>query len=210
MIEIRNLQKQFSNRMILEKINLTFEDGKIYALIGKSGSGKSTLLNIIAKLIPYEDGVVEYGGKDIKKINEHMFYRDYLGYLFQHFGLIENESIGQNLELGFIGQKLSKKDKLVRKLEVLEKVNLSHLTLDQKIYELSGGEAQRVALAKIFLKNPPLILADEPTASLDPVNSQEVIELLTSLKTEDKIIIIATHNPAVWEKADVVVRMEDL
>ncbi|HFI0400747.1 TPA: putative bacteriocin export ABC transporter [Streptococcus suis] len=210
MIEIRNLQKQFSNRMILEKINLTFEDGKIYALIGKSGSGKSTLLNIIAKLIPYEDGVVEYGGKDIKKINEHIFYRDYLGYLFQHFGLIENESIGQNLELGFIGQKLSKKDKLVRKLEVLEKVNLSHLTLDQKIYELSGGEAQRVALAKIFLKNPPLILADEPTASLDPINSQEVIELLTSLKTEDKIIIIATHNPAVWEKADVVVRMEDL
>ncbi|MFM0900541.1 putative bacteriocin export ABC transporter [Streptococcus suis] len=210
MIEIRNLQKQFSNRMILEKINLTFEDGKIYALIGKSGSGKSTLLNIIAKLIPYEDGVVEYGGKDIKKINEHIFYRDYLGYLFQHFGLIENESIGQNLELGFIGQKLSKKDKLVRKLEVLEKVNLSHLTIDQKIYELSGGEAQRVALAKIFLKNPPLILADEPTASLDPINSQEVIELLTSLKSEDKIIIIATHNPAVWEKADVVVRMEDL
>ncbi|HEM4073617.1 TPA: ABC transporter ATP-binding protein [Streptococcus suis] len=210
MIEIRNLQKQFSNRMILEKINLTFEDGKIYALIGKSGSGKSTLLNIIAKLIPFDDGSVEYDGKDIKKINEHIFYRDYLGYLFQHFGLIENESIGQNLELGFIGQKLSKKDKLVRKLEVLEKVNLSHLTLDQKIYELSGGEAQRVALAKIFLKNPPLILADEPTASLDPVNSQEVIELLTSLKTEDKIIIIATHNPAVWEKADVVVRMEDL
>lgn len=166
MIEIRNLQKQFSNRMILEKINLTFEDGKIYALIGKSGSGKSTLLNIIAKLIPYDDGAVEYGGKDIKKINEHIFYRDYLGYLFQHFGLIENETIGQNLELGFIGQKLSKKDKLARKLEVLEKVNLSHLTLDQKIYELSGGEAQRVALAKIFLKNPPLILADEPTTLL--------------------------------------------
>ncbi|MBO4127646.1 ABC transporter ATP-binding protein [Streptococcus suis] len=210
MIEIRNLQKQFSNRMILEKINLTFEDGKIYALIGKSGSGKSTLLNIIAKLIPYDDGAVEYGGKDIKKINEHIFYRDYLGYLFQHFGLIENETISQNLELGFIGQKLSKKDKLARKLEVLEKVNLSHLTLDQKIYELSGGEAQRVALAKIFLKNPPLILADEPTASLDPINSQEVIELLTSLKTEHKIIIIATHNSAVWEKADVVVRMEDL
>ncbi|HEL9629424.1 TPA: ABC transporter ATP-binding protein [Streptococcus suis] len=210
MIEIRNLQKQFSNRVILEKINLTFEEGKIYALIGKSGSGKSTLLNIIAKLIPFDDGSVEYDGKDIKKINEHIFYRDYLGYLFQHFGLIENESIGQNLELGFIGQKLSKKDKLARKLEVLEKVNLSHLTLDQKIYELSGGEAQRIALAKIFLKNPPLILADEPTASLDPVNSQEVIELLTSLKTEDKIIIIATHNPAVWEKADVVVRMEDL
>lgn len=210
MIEIRNLQKQFSNRMILEKINLTFEDGKIYALIGKSGSGKSTLLNIIAKLIPYDDGAVEYGGKDIKKINEHIFYRDYLGYLFQHFGLIENETIGQNLELGFIGQKLSKKDKLARKLEVLEKVNLSHLTLDQKIYELSGGEAQRVALAKIFLKNPPLILADEPTASLGPINSQEVIELLTSLKTENKIIIIATHNSAVWEKADVVVRMEDL
>lgn len=210
MIEIRNLQKQFSDRVILEKINLTFEEGKIYALIGKSGSGKSTLLNIIAKLVPYDDGLVEYGGTDIKKMNEHIFYRDYLGYLFQHFGLIENETIGQNLELGFVGQKLSKKDKLARKLEVLEKVNLSHLTLEQKIYELSGGEAQRVALAKIFLKNPPLILADEPTASLDPVNSQEVIELLISLKDEKKIIIIATHNPAVWEKADVVVRMEDL
>lgn len=210
MIEVRNLQKNFSNRVIFKKINLTFEEGKIYALIGKSGSGKSTLLNILAKLVPYDAGSVEYNGKDIKNINEYVFYRDYLGYLFQHFGLIENGTIDQNLDLGLVGKKLSRQDKRAQKLEVLQKVNLSELSLNQKIYELSGGEAQRVALAKLFLKNPSLILADEPTASLDPINSEEVIDLLFSLKADNKIIIIATHNPAVWEKADVVVRIEDL
>lgn len=210
MIEIKGLQKSFANRVILNQVDLIFERGKIYALIGESGSGKTTLLNMIAKLEPYDKGEVLYDKKDIKELKEHLYYRDYLGYLFQNFGLIENESVAANLELAFVGKKLSKAQKEEQKREVLKRVHLGHISLEQKIFELSGGESQRVALAKVFLKDPPLVLADEPTAALDPINSDEVMKLLSSLKNDNRMIIVATHNPAIWEKADVVIRMEDL
>ena len=89
-------------------------------------------------------------------------------------------------------------------------MGLNYLTLDQKIYELSGGEAQRVALAKVILKDPPLILADELTAVLDPETSQEIMNLLLSLKKPDRLIILATHNPVIWEKADEVIRLNTI
>ncbi|CAG5957061.1 ABC transporter ATP-binding protein [Streptococcus pneumoniae] len=133
-----------------------------------------------------------------------------MGYLFQNFGLLENQSIKENLDLGFVGQKISKVERLERQVGALEKVNLGYLDLEQKIYTLSGGEAQRVALAKTILKNPPLILADEPTAALDPENSEEVMNLLVDLKDENRIIIIATHNPLVWNKADEIIDMRKL
>ena len=133
-----------------------------------------------------------------------------MGYLFQNFGLLENQSIKENLDLGFVGQKISKVERLERQVEALEKVNLGYLDLEQKIYTLSGGEAQRVALAKTILKNPPLILADEPTAALDPENSEEVMNLLVGLKDENRIIIIATHNPLDWNKADEIIDMSEL
>ncbi|CJE27187.1 ABC transporter ATP-binding protein [Streptococcus pneumoniae] len=133
-----------------------------------------------------------------------------MGYLFQNFGLLENQSIKENLDLGFVGQKISKVERLERQVGALEKVNLGYLDLEQKIYTLSGGEAQRVALAKTILKNPPLILADEPTAALDPENSEEVMNLLVDLKDENRMIIIATHNPLVWNKADEIIDMRKL
>ncbi len=210
MIKIESLSKQFSNRKILDKVSLSFEKGKIYALIGESGSGKTTLLNIIAKLEEYTSGRVVYDDVDLKKIKANTYYRDYLGYLFQNFGLMESYTVRDNLELGFVGQKLSKKEKEEKQKEALRKVNLPHISLNQKIFELSGGESQRVALAKVFLKNPPIILADEPTASLDLLNSEEVMEILLSLKNDERTIIVATHNPLIWEKADVIIKMSDL
>ena len=93
--------------------------------------------------------------------------------------------------------------------QALTSVNLSYIDLKQPIFELSGGEAQRVALAKIILKNPPIILADEPTASLDPENSKELLSILESLKNQNRTIIIATHNPVIWEKVDEVIRVND-
>lgn len=111
------------------------------------------------------------------------------------------------LDLGLINQKLSKKTKQEKKLETLAQVNVAYLKLNQKIYELSGGEAQRVALAKAILKDSPVILADEPTAALDSENSEEVMKLLLSMKNENRIIIIATHNPVIWEMADEVVEL---
>ena len=205
MIKIEHLAKSFGERTVFQDINLQFVAGKVYALIGNSGCGKTTLLNILAKLEPYEKGSISYQGQELKQIKSHHFFKNDLGYLFQNFGLLENETIAANLELGLIGQKWTKQEKKKREEEVLEKVGLNYLTLDQKIYELSGGEAQRVALAKVILKDPPLIFADELTAALDPETSQEIMNLLLSLKRPDRLIILATHNPVIWEKADEVI-----
>jgi putative bacteriocin ABC transporter len=210
MIKIEHLAKSFGERTVFQDINLQFAAGKVYALIGNSGCGKTTLLNILAKLEPYDKGSISYRGQELKQIKSHHFFKDELGYLFQNFGLLENETVAANLELGMIGQKLTKQEKKQREEEVLEKVGLNYLTLDQKIYELSGGEAQRVALAKVILKDPPLILADELTAALDPETSQEIMNLLLSLKKTDRLMIIATHNPAIWEKADEVIRLNTI
>ena len=123
------------------------------------------------------------------------------------FGLIENNSIDQNLDLGLVDHRFSKQEALKQKEAVMAKVNLSHLKLSQKVFELSGGEAQRVALAKLFLKNPPIILADEPTASLDADNAQEVMDLLKSLATSERVIVVATHSPDIWKQADEVIKL---
>lgn len=210
MIKIEHLAKSFGERTVFQDINLQFSAGKVYALIGNSGCGKTTLLNILAKLEPYDKGGISYRGQELKQIKSHHFFKNELGYLFQNFGLLENETVAANLELGLIGQKSTKQEKKQREEEVLEKVGLDYLTLDQKIYELSGGEAQRVALAKVILKDPPLILADELTAALDPETSQEIMNLLLSLKKPDRLIILATHNPVIWEKADEVIRLNTI
>lgn len=210
MIKIEHLAKSFGERTVFQDINLQFATGKVYALIGNSGCGKTTLLNILAKLEPYEKGSISYRGQELKQIKSHHFFKNELGYLFQNFGLLENETVASNLELGLVGQKWTKQEKKQREEEVLEKVGLNYLTLDQKIYELSGGEAQRVALAKVILKDPPLILADELTAALDPETSQEIMNLLLSLKKPDRLIILATHNPVIWEKADEVIRLNTI
>ena len=210
MIKIEHLAKSFGERTVFQDINLQFAAGKVYALIGNSGCGKTTLLNILSKLEPYDKGSISYRGQELKRIKSHHFFKNELGYLFQNFGLLENETVAANLELGLIGQKLTKQEKKQREEEVLEKVGLNYLTLDQKIYELSGGEAQRVALAKVILKDPPLILADELTAALDPETSQEIMNLLLSLKKLDRLIILATHNPVIWEKADEVIRLNTI
>ena len=210
MIKIEHLAKSFGERTVFQDINLQFAAGKVYALIGNSGCGKTTLLNILAKLEPYNKGSISYRGQELKQIKSHHFFKNELGYLFQNFGLLENETVAANLELGMIGQKWTKQEKKQREEEVLEKVGLDYLALNQKIYELSGGEAQRIALAKVILKDPPLILADELTAALDPETSEEIMNLLLSLKKPDRLMIIATHNPVIWEKADEVTRLNTI
>ena len=208
MIKIHQLTKTFGDRTVFSDLNLNFDAGKVYALIGNSGCGKTTLLNMVAKLEPYDQGSIQYKGKDLRKIKPTNYFRNELGYLFQKFGLIDNKTVSENLDLGLIGHKLDKQKKRETKEEVLDRVGLSYIQLDQKVYELSGGEAQRVALAKIILKDPPLILADELTAALDPETSQEIMDLLLTLKNKERLIIIATHNPTIWKQADQVVSLK--
>ena len=183
MIRLEKVSKQFGERLLFSDISIEFKAGKTYALIGLSGSGKTTLLNMLAKLESYE-GQIIYRGKNLKQY--------------------------KTLRLGLIGQKLKKDERQKRELEALKNVGLDYLDLGKRIFELSGGEAQRVALAKIILKNPPLILADEPTAALDPETSKDIMTRLIALKNDHRVIVIATHNPIIWEMADEVISIHDL
>ena len=208
MIELQHIWKQFGSRIIFSDLNLNFQSGMVYALIGDSGCGKTTLLNMLAKLETFDKGEIVYKGKSLTSLKNEEFYRNELGYLFQNFGLLESQTVRENLELGLIGKKKNKKQEKERLLlQALQAVRLDYLSLNQNIYELSGGEAQRIALAKIILKDPPLILADEPTASLDPKNSKEIMEILLELRNANRTIIIATHNPSIWKMADQVIHL---
>ncbi|VHC22934.1 ATP-binding cassette domain-containing protein [Streptococcus pyogenes] len=189
-------------KKIFTDLNLTFEAGKSYALIGGSGSGKSTLLNIIGRLEKIDNGKVLVDEQDIWKIKERTFFKNIIGYVFQNYSLIENKTVYDNL-------KLINKDK--KKISaVLEKVGLSSDYLNQKIYELSGGQAQRVAIARMLMKPRKIILADEPTGALDGEIGKEIINLLLSETAENKYVIIATHDPAVYNKVDFIIDMKDI
>ena len=207
MIELRNINKGFDDRIVLENLNYNFYEGNSSALIGASGAGKTTLLNIIGKLEEVDSGDIIVNDINLNNIKEKDYFKNYLSYLFQNFGLIENKSIQENLMLAFIGEKISKLEMQKKMNEALKRVHLD-VNLNRKIYTLSGGEAQRVALAKTILKDSPIILADEPTASVDQKNSEEIIELILSLKKENKIIIIATHSPDIYNQVDHILEIK--
>ena len=201
-IDLLNVSKSFGSKKIFTDLNLKFESGKSYALIGGSGSGKSTLLNIIGRLEKIDSGNVLVDKQDIWKIKERTFFKNTVGYVFQNYSLIENKTVYDNLKL------ITKDKKIIT--DVLEKVGLSSDHLHQKIYELSGGQAQRVAIARMLMKPRKIILADEPTGALDGEIGKEIIRLLLNERDEDKYVIIATHDPAVYNEVDVIIDMKDI
>ena len=201
-IEIVNVTKKYGSKEIFTDLNLTFEAGKSYALIGGSGSGKSTLLNIIGRLEKIDSGKVLVDKQDIWKTKERTYFKNTIGYVFQNYSLIENKTVYDNLKL------LNKDKKIIS--EILEKVGLSTDYLKHKIYELSGGQAQRVAIARMLMKPRKIILADEPTGALDSEIGNEIINLLFSEAAKNNYVIIATHDPAVYSKVDVIVDIKDI
>lgn len=201
-IEIVNVTKKYGSKEIFTDLNLTFEAGKSYALIGGSGSGKSTLLNIIGRLEKIDSGKVLVDKQDIWKTKERTYFKNTIGYVFQNYSLIENKTVYDNLKL------LNKDKKIIS--EMLEKVGLSRDYLKHKIYELSGGQAQRVAIARMLMKPRKIILADEPTGALDSEIGNEIINLLLSEAAKNNYVIIATHDPAVYSKVDVIIDIKDI
>ena len=201
-IDLLNVTKSFGSKKIFTDLNLRFESGKSYALIGGSGSGKSTLLNIIGRLEKIDSGNVLVDKQDIWKIKDRTFFKNTVGYVFQNYSLIDNKTVYDNLKL------ITKDKKTIT--DVLEKVGLSSDYLHQKIYELSGGQAQRVAIARMLMKPRKIILADEPTGALDGEIGKEIIRLLLNERDEDKYVIIATHDPAVYNEVDVIIDMKDI
>lgn len=191
MIKINNLSKEYGNKSIFTDYNLSVAEGEMLAIVGDSGKGKSTLLNIIGSLEPFDSGVVEVNNRNIKKM-KHREQLDYLrndvSFLFQNYALMEDHNVYDNIT---IGQKNHKNIKgLVE--EVLREVNLSGFE-NRMVNTLSGGEQQRVALARVMLKPSRLLLADEPTGNLDETNSKNVWEVLLKLKEMDKTVLVVTH-----------------
>ncbi|EGQ4442689.1 ATP-binding cassette domain-containing protein [Staphylococcus pseudintermedius] len=205
MIELKNVTIQKGKRTIFDNVNLTFEPGKSYALIGHSGSGKSTLLNAIAGFETLKQGEVRFDHRPLK--TDYRFYRDALGYVFQNYGLVESMTIHQNLDMALAFKKVSKSERQQLKTQCLQKVGID-MNHKRKVATLSGGEQQRVALARLILKQPRLILADEPTGSLDEGNGQKVMELLFDMVDDTRTLIIATHDLTLAQQCDEIIQVD--
>ncbi|MDC7722803.1 putative bacteriocin export ABC transporter [Priestia megaterium] len=193
---LASVSKSYNKKLVLNSIDLKVHKGEMVAITGKSGSGKTTLLNIIGMLEKPSNGEVRLFEQDISSISaieRAQILRTKVSYLFQNYALVENADINYNLEIPLIYSKKTKKEKKKMKIEALNKVGLD-IALNQKVHELSGGEQQRVAIARLFLKSCDLILADEPTGSLDSINRDEIIKLLKILNEQGKTIIIVTHD----------------
>ncbi|MHD0398160.1 ATP-binding cassette domain-containing protein [Staphylococcus simulans] len=204
MLKLENINIKKGKKAIINQLNFTFERGNSYALIGPSGGGKTTLLNTIAGFETLKEGTVIFEGKDLKKVNHTLYYRDKLGYLFQNYGLVENMTVFQNIEMGIAFKKWRKKLKVEKMNTMLDLLNLS-VDLKRKVSTLSGGEQQRIALARLILKSPELILADEPTGSLDPNNGALIMKHLLDMTNDNKTVIIATHDMRLAQSCDEVI-----
>lgn len=209
MIKVEHLTKKFKEKVIFEDINCTLETGKAYAIVGKSGAGKTTFLNVLSGLEQPSSGKVVISDLTVNGKNRKKLYRTTFGFIFQNFGLIDTETVKQNLELGFTNQKLTKGQKSKRMQSALKQVGLEKMPFNQKVYTLSGGEQQRIALARILLKTPKVIFADEPTGSLDSENSQVVLKTLLNNFDPAATIVIATHDPSVWQECDYLIKIAD-
>lgn len=206
MIKVENLEKSFDNKDIIKNFNYEFLDGKMTAIVGKSGCGKTTLLNILGLLDTDYKGKVLYDGVLItNESQKNEFIRNNINYLFQNYALIDNETVEQNLLLALEYEKLSKNVKKEKINEALKLVDLNEFN-DKKIFTLSGGEQQRVALARVILKKGNIILADEPTGNLDVENTDKVMKILKKLKEDGKLIIIVTHSLSLANECDDVIR----
>ena len=211
-VEIKDLYKSYENGKIkaLNGINLTIADGEFVSIIGPSGSGKSTLLNMLGALDVPDSGSIHVAGQDLasnKKLNE--FRAEKIGFIFQLHNLIPNVSVRENIEIPMYTQKMSSSEMKNRALELLDGVGLRDKA-DILPNKLSGGERQRVAIARALANNPSIILADEPTGSLDSKTSSKILKQLIDLHEDNKVtLIIVTHDMDVAKLADRVIEVLD-
>ncbi|SDB92708.1 ABC transporter ATP-binding protein [Shouchella lonarensis] len=210
--ELKHVTKRYGDATILDQVNLKIVEGEMVALTGESGSGKTTILNLIGLLERADEGeVLLFGNARPSRFSRQVtkLLREKIAYSFQHYALIDNGTIDENLEIPLIYSKLSRKEKQKRKLEALKEVGVA-LPLKQKIYTLSGGEQQRVALARMFLKPCELILADEPTGSLDSDNRDDIMRIFKQLHERGKTIVIVTHDPEVARRCGRIIDLAEL
>lgn len=210
-LEIKNLEKSFdvgSNKIkVIKDVSLDVEKGKMCVMLGPSGSGKSTLLNIIGGIDSADNGYVSIDGEKTKDMNEKQlteYRRKHLGYVFQMYNLIPNLTVKENIEVGaFLSDKPLEIEALLKTLGLYEHKN-------KLPNQLSGGQQQRTAIGRAIIKNPDILLCDEPTGALDYNTSKDILKLIEDVnKKYGNTIIIVTHNDAIKNMADTVVNLKD-
>jgi ABC-type lipoprotein export system ATPase subunit len=208
LIEIKKLKKEFKNNnsvvKVLNDVNINIESGKLVALVGPSGSGKSTLLHLLALLDEPTKGKIFLFGNSTSNISEdkkNKIIKDYISIIFQNNNLLSDFTALENVAIPLIIRNKNYKNSIEKAKKVLAKVNLSH-RLNYFPSDLSGGEQQRVAIARSLAADTKIILADEPTGNLDYKTSNEVFSYFLKLKEKNKTILIATHNRELAKKAD--------
>lgn len=211
MISVQNVSKKFGSREILKDLSFDVEENEFVALVGPSGSGKSTLLNMIGLLDNIDSGKILINGKILPKVNSRSavnYRKNVINYLFQSNALISTSSVKDNLMLAMTFTNFSKEEKEKKIKEILRFVGLEN-RLDSKVNELSGGEQQRIAIVRAILKPGEIILADEPTGSLDPDMAQKSFDLIRSLRDQfGKTILIVTHNLDHAKQCDRIVSLK--
>ena len=210
-LEIKNIKKHFgegeSRVEVLKGIDIEIEKGEFCVLLGPSGSGKSTLLNIIGGIDAADEGYISINGQKTADMNEKaltLYRRKHLGYIFQMYNLIPNLNIKENIEVGaYLSDNPLDVDDLLKTLGLYEH---RHKLPNQ----LSGGQQQRTAIGRAIVKNPDILLCDEPTGALDYNTSKEILQLIEDVnKKYGNTIIMVTHNDAIKQMADRVVKLRD-
>ena len=194
-----------------DHISMKIEKGEFVAIVGQSGSGKSTCMNIIGCLDVPTQGTYLLNGRDVGKMNRNelaAIRNEMLGFIFQQYNLLPKLNLMENVEVPLVYAGVSRAERHKRAKEVLEKVGLGD-KLKNKPNQLSGGQQQRVSIARALVRNPPLILADEPTGALDSHTGREVLGLLQQLHKQGHTVVLITHDNSIAVQADRIIRLED-
>lgn len=209
LIEVRDLTKSYGKQLVFQDLNLAIQEYSLTTIYGPSGVSKTTLLKIMGGLATYQAGNVLFNGQAVpaKGVRATRYRREHLAYVFQDYGLLEEQTIAANLKIALAYQKLTKKEKNLKMNEALKQVGLSY-RLKTKVKQLSGGEKQRVALARALLAQGELVLADEPTGALDLSLRNQVAELFIKLRSLGKTVVIVSHDPYFKKISDQVIELK--
>lgn len=208
LLKLDNVCFSYGKTEVLKNISYSFENGKIYSIVGKSGAGKTTLLSLLSALAKPSSGSILYQDKNIQKINPYTFRSKYVGVVFQSFNLLTKLTALENviLSMDISGKKI--KNKKERAYELLAMVGLNKDEANRRVLKLSGGQQQRVAIARALSYEPDIILADEPTGNLDGETQNEILSILRKLAEAGKCVILVTHSPEVAKQSDFVYTLQ--
>ncbi len=213
-LKLGNICKSFKTEKtikVLKSLSQNFDKGKVYSIMGPSGSGKSTLLNLISLIDRPTSGIIKFDDNQVNYNNKEendVFRSKKIGIVYQQNNLLPDFTALENIYLASLAVNNNKKLAITNAEKLLKKIGLSNRS-DHFPSQLSGGEAQRVAIARAIVNDPEIILADEPTGSLDIKTAKEIFELLNKQKRSDRLIIFATHNRFFANKADCLLEMRD-